>query len=254
MIPRPIQSYFFFGTAVRYLQDAIVGYRIGDYPDGWAVRTNLQQIFSYMNDLNLKVSSLTDAARTLRGLLGELEQCGDDEGLSAEHVNKLCTGIEKLRETLEAEMRATQAYMLVPKRVDVSRLIEDPASLFAPGVFEKLPEIARYDIVEAARCIAFELPTAAAFHLMRATEAVLRVFYISVVRRGRRARMWGEILTDLRKKCAGKAHAVLLNHLDHIRQAFRNPTQHPDARYDIHEVQDLWSLVVDAVNRMAPSL
>jgi hypothetical protein len=254
MIRRPIQNYFFFGTAVRYLQDARAGYRVCDYSDSWHVRTNLQQIFGYMKDLNLRVSSLTNAAGTLRDILSELQKCGDDDVLSAEQAKKLNDAIEKLRETLEAELQATYAYTVLPKRVDISRLIEKPASLFAPGVFEKLPEIAKYDIGEAARCIAFELPTAAAFHLMRTTEAVLRVFYVSVVRSGRRAKMWGEIVTDIRKRRVGKTHAVFLNHLDHLRNAFRNPTQHPDARYDIHEVQDLWSLAVDAINRMAPSL
>jgi hypothetical protein len=44
---------------------------------------------------------------------------------------------------------------------------------------------------------------------------------------------------------------VLLDHLDGIRTNFRNPTQHPDATYDIHEAQDLFSVCVDAVNRAA---
>ena len=47
---------------------------------------------------------------------------------------------------------------------------------------------------------------------------------------------------------------VLLNNLDNIRQSFRNPTQHPEKIYDIQEVQDLWSLCVDVVNRMSSDI
>jgi len=38
--------------------------------------------------------------------------------------------------------------------------------------------------------------------------------------------------------------------LDNIRRSFRNPTQHPDKIYDIQEVQDLFGLCIDAINRM----
>jgi hypothetical protein len=46
----------------------------------------------------------------------------------------------------------------------------------------------------------------------------------------------------------------LLDNLDNIRHSFRNPTQHPDKIYDIQEVQDLFGLCIDAVNRMVKIL
>jgi hypothetical protein len=59
---------------------------------------------------------------------------------------------------------------------------------------------------------------------------------------------------DLRKRKRTKPFSVLNNHLDNIRDSFRNPTQHPEIRYDIHEVQDLWSVCVDVINRMVRTL
>jgi hypothetical protein len=43
---------------------------------------------------------------------------------------------------------------------------------------------------------------------------------------------------------------TLLDHLDHIRHNFRNPTQHPEAIYDIDEAQDLFNLTTDALVRL----
>jgi len=43
----------------------------------------------------------------------------------------------------------------------------------------------------------------------------------------------------------------MLDHLDHIRVSFRNPIQHREARYELEEAQDLLSLSIDALNRMA---
>lgn len=255
MIKRPIQDYFFFGTAVRYLQDANSGWRIADSSEGgWFVLSNLRKLFEYMESLNLRVSLLTDAARRLKSLISELDNSEEDATLSEEQAKLITDSVKELRTTLEAELRSTYAYSLTPKRIDVGMLIEEPEKLLAPGAYDRIPEIARFDLSEAGRCIAFETPTAAAFHLMRATEAVLRDFYAATVLRGRRAKMWGEIIREIRGKAVGKKHEVLLNHLDHIRAAFRNPTQHPDARYDVHEIQDLWSLSVDVINRMATHL
>jgi hypothetical protein len=56
-----------------------------------------------------------------------------------------------------------------------------------------------------------------------------------------------------KKKTIPKGTDVLLNQLDYIRAQFRNPTQHPDKIYDIQEVQDLWGLCVDVINRMVKS-
>lgn len=62
--------------------------------------------------------------------------------------------------------------------------------------------------------------------------------------------MWGPIVQDLRNKTKTRKHIALNNHLDNIRVSFRNPTQHPEALYDIHEVQDLLSVCIDVNNRM----
>jgi hypothetical protein len=138
--------------------------------------------------------------------------------------------------------------------LDVKRLLNDVPALLAPQTWPKLGSIAQYDFEEAGRCIAFERPTAAAFHLLRGTEDVLRSFYCALVKRNRVDLLWGPIVAELKKKQKGKPYTDLLQHLDHIRLSFRNPTQHPDKVYDIHEVQDLWSLCADAVSRMAKAL
>lgn len=123
----------------------------------------------------------------------------------------------------------------------------------APKVFNKLPEIAIKDFDEAGKCIAFERSTAAAFHLLRATESVLRNYYLSIVKRNRVSPLnWGPMLKSLRSR-KKRPDDVLLDHLDGIRRNFRNPTQHPEKVYDINEAQDLLGICIDVVNRMVQS-
>lgn len=238
--------YWQFGTGFRFLQDAAEGYPI----HGRAfVIANIESLFKKLEDLDLRVT--IRAAGDLRSQLETLKETAAGSKLDAAQARKLNNVVSALRQTLEAELKGVNAYVVSPKRIEVERLVTDPASLFAPNVFSALSELARFDVNEASKCIAFERPTAAAFHLMRSTEETLRNYYCHFVKRDRLSpMMWGPMVQALQKHRRAKQHEVLNKNLDNIRVSFRNPTQHPDKVYDIHEVQDLWGLCVDVINRM----
>jgi hypothetical protein len=143
-----------------------------------------------------------------------------------------------------------------PKRWDVDKLLHDPESLFSPGVLESFGEHARVDFESACRCLAFECSTAAAFHLMRGTEAALRDYYCVIVKRGRlepRKRQWGPMLERLEAR-SKPPPASLMVALDNIRKHYRNPTQHPDAIYDNEQAQDLLGLCIPVIHQMASEM
>lgn len=246
MKKRSIYDYFGFGSCVRYLLDAREGNSIHGNGN---VSDNLTRFFRALDALNLAVTKR--AAANLLELRKEIAAEPSGSTLSETHATKLHDSIRSVRTTLIAELQGIEAFQLTGKVVDVTKLTGNVGSLFSPNVYSSLPELAKFDLAEAGWCIALERPTAAAFHLMRGTELVLREFYLSIVRQKRiKSRMWGPLLDDLRKRPKAKTHLTLINHLDHIRTSFRNPTQHPEKVYDIHEVQDLWSLCADAINRM----
>lgn len=246
-------TYFGFGTGMRYLQDAKEGAAI--HGDSHILR-NIERFLNSLDELNLQVT--LRASYELDEIKTELESTPKDARLTSSQAKKLSAVMKGIRKTLEAELLGFDVYVVTPKRIDVKRLLSNVSELFAPGVCEKLPEVARYDLSEAGKCIAYECPTAAAFHLMRATESVLRAFYCQLVQRNRiQSMMWGAVVQDLRSKRKFKGHeaySTLFANLDNIRVSFRNPTQHPDKIYDTQEVQDLWGLCVDVINRMAKDL
>jgi hypothetical protein len=158
--------------------------------------------------------------------------------------------VNRIDATLDAELQLRHAYIVTPKRLQMDHLLKTPKALFREGVFPKLPLICQFDFQEACKCIAFALPTAAAFHCMRGVEGVLRRLYCGVVRRDRiEPLLWHSMVMHLRKR-RSTIPKPLLDNLDNIRSNFRNPTSHPDARFDIDEAQDLFSLAVDVVNRV----
>jgi hypothetical protein len=80
--------------------------------------------------------------------------------------------------------------------------------------------------------------------MLRATEETLKRYYCDKIKRNRSNLMWGPMITSMRAR-PKSFPAALLNHLDHIRAGFRNPTAHPDKVFDIDEAQDLLSLCID---------
>ncbi len=247
MEKKSINNYFYFGTAVRYLQDTTEGLSI--FGEGM-VLDNINSCLSNIDSLNLQVTEV--ASYKLSSFRDKLKIINDKEAkLSSDQAKELRDICHELRPTLQAELVTHEAFVVTQKRFNVNGLLEDIGSLMSPNVFSSLPDITQYDFSEAGKCIAFERPTAAAFHLLRGTEAVLRMYYCSLIRRNRVSPLlWGDMLRDLRLRTKTKRHVTLYNNLDNIRYSYRNPTQHPDAIYDIHEVQDLLPLCFETVNRM----
>lgn len=241
MESRKIFDYIHFGESFWYLMNAEEGTPIK------IILKELDNIFRDLDEFNLPVTRR--GAYRLENLHNKLKHLEPHSDITQEQASELVNIMEELESTLLAESTGNVAFIVTDKRIDIDKLLYDVPSLLAPNVFESLADAARYDLIEAGKCIAFERPTAAAFHLMRATEGILRQLYCTCVKRQRVELMWGPMLQHLRQ-CKNLHFGPLIDHLDHIRYSFRNPTQHPDKIYDIQEVQDLFNLCVDVVNRM----
>jgi hypothetical protein len=245
-----IRGYIVIGYNLRYLLDVSTSHHV--YGEKHVLDT-IRVFIRACTDSGLHVTSraaqdLYDSFITKWGSEkpdGELRMAT----LSVEEVVAIKEASYQVQTVMFSEAQGVFAHVTSDKRFAIDRLLNDVASLMSPGIYDALPDVARYDFGEAGRCIAFEAPTAAAFHLMRGTEDVLKYFYCSIVKRDRVNLMWGPIVADLRKK-RSPPPAILLNNLDNLRTGFRNPTQHPEKIYDIEEVQDLFALSADAVNRM----
>jgi hypothetical protein len=99
----------------------------------------------------------------------------------------------------------------------------DLPTLIENGAAEALP-----DLEQATRCIAFELFTAAGFHLHRANEAVLRRYWDAVTNGATRpaSRNMGDYLNELNKLNAGDAKVKAA--LKDLKDLHRNPLIHPE--------------------------
>ncbi|MDT4897681.1 MAG: hypothetical protein QOH25_2758 [Acidobacteriota bacterium] len=242
-----LYKYFEFGYNYYWLRRRTEGHPVRGTAD--SLLYIIDKFFATLKELNLQVTET--AAVSLKKIRKEALSISEDAKVEVELAKKVLEACNQLDATLDAELHLRGAFLVTPKRFQLDYLLKSPSSLFASEVFINLPRICQFDFTEACRCIAFGIPTAAAFHLMRGVEGVLRDYYCRIVKRNRVKRMlWYDIVNHLRQRRDAPPKA-LLDNLDNIRVNFRNPTQHPDARYDMDEAQDLLSVCTDAVNRIS---
>lgn len=170
--------------------------------------------------------------------------------LTAEVAARLRQEMLSLEYSVLAECETRLIAVPTNRRFDFEVLVKDPSSLFAPNIISLLPDIARSDIIAACRCVAFDCPTACAFHLLRCIEECVRMLYRAYFPQRDYSRAWGPLCHDLSVKLrAPKPDPILLTRLDDLRAQFRNPTQHPEKIYTSDEALDLLHFSIELIPR-----
>jgi len=155
---------------------------------------------------------------------------------------------------LTAEMNVCDTYFVTKKRgYDTSDLITQAEVLFPAELATKAPE-AVPDIQQAGKCIAFEIPTAAGFHLIRALELVLRL-YFDVVGKGEprpNSNNMGDYLRVMVDKNLGDSKVVAV--LKQIKDLHRNEFIHPETTLTLDEAMGLLGISQRAIVYMLGAL
>jgi len=164
---------------------------------------------------------------------------------------RLQTHIAAFEAVLAAELSLIPLYVVSPKGgLVLSELIENGLVCFPSDLLSKVPE-AIADLQEATKCIAYELSTGAGFHLHRANEAVLRIYFQTVagaVKAPKSGNM-GDYLTAMEKHGVGDPRVVAA--LKQLKDLHRNPLMHPDQSLgDVDEAISLMGAVRSAMSEM----
>jgi hypothetical protein len=173
------------------------------------------------------------------------------EAWEAQHLQTSYTKFETL---FLGDLQTGALYLVSPKGgFDTTALIEAGLLLFSGALATKVSE-AVADVRAATRCIAFELPTAAGFHLHRAHEAVLRVYWDNVTggRPRPKQQNMGVYLNQLEK--LGKGKKAVRAHLQSIKDFHRNPLMHPEQSLDLEQALDLLAAIRSSIGYMLQAI
>jgi len=186
---------------------------------------------------------------TLETLLGSGTAENYGQPFKAEEITKLSEQIQEFQTVFAADLSRAPTYVVRQTGIlSVDSLITDASAVFE-GYLDRIPSPALWDTMQAGRCIAFDLPTAAGFHIARATEAVLvkclGAFGKTVTKESQRN--WGKYTELLDTTDANKK---VLRTIDQIRIIHRNPLIHPEQTLTMPEALGLWAICCSVIQAM----
>jgi hypothetical protein len=133
-------------------------------------------------------------------------------------------------------------YRVMPKGThDTRKLIEHPEMAFE-GLWGHMRPLAQEDWASGSRCLAFDLPTACGFHVIRSMEATV-VQYLDLKKIPHPKRDLGEYVRLMRS--AGVPDDAT-DIVEQIRKHHRNPLMHPDDVLDVSEAMAIFDLTKTA--------
>jgi hypothetical protein len=151
---------------------------------------------------------------------------------------------------LIAELQTLDTYFVDQKGAySTSDLVERADIMLPETVRDGISALALDDWRQAGRAFVFDLPTAAGFHLMRATESVIRQYYEAVA--GKKPKLkqrdWGAYVKAL-EKCGAEPKVVAA--IDQMRSLHRNPLIHPEEVLSEAEAQTLLGIAQSTILAM----
>jgi hypothetical protein len=172
--------------------------------------------------------------------------------IEAYELNLIATRLDNFETVLNAELQKHLTYLVSQIGGLSMPLLVNKAEVNLPeDALPVIPDSVKKDFREAGRCLAFEVPTAAGFHAMRATEAVLRIYYKLVTGNEPDRIDWGTCTQELKK---GKANQKIVQVLDQIRDLHRNPLMHPQDFLTMKEAIRLFDIAKSAIGSLAEEI
>lgn len=155
---------------------------------------------------------------------------------------------------LAAELEGLATYFVSQKGIySTNDLVENAEMHFAQAIQDQIPPAALSDIKQAGKCLAFDLDTAAGFHILRATETLVHQYYVAAVGANlkRKDRNWGAYVRNLnahrKNNPDSQVDPKLISLIDQVREHHRNPVIHPELMLSAEEAQTLFSVCTGVI-------
>jgi len=224
------------------------------------VTVYLDAIFSKNNDakrslLPLKTSEFQAAKlkAKVEMLLGDITNETANKPFAPSEITELNERIQEFQTVLAADLGKGATYVVHQLGLyAVDSLITSAHRVFE-NYEDRVPEPAKWDTDQAGRCLAFDLPTAAGFHIARATEAMLLKYLSAFGKKVEKEsqRNWGQYTNLLRETDATEK---VIATIDQIRTLHRNPLLHPEQTLEMPEAMSLWAICCSAIQAMVADI
>ena len=158
---------------------------------------------------------------------------------------------------LKSALANLPTYIITPKGgFDVDVLTLEPHKAFHSLLLTLVPE-AKYDVEQAAKCLAFDVTTGAAFHLHRINEMVVRRYWEAVTKQPALEKSSvGVYLSKMQSESMKDKDwdDDIVSTLSQINRLHRNPTLHPEKQVTSREAIGLFGIINSIVDAMLEAI
>jgi hypothetical protein len=247
-------AFYKFGVALRILDEVKPGNSFLDFSVPFLnVDRALIEFTDEISHIPLPLSKA--AADTLRESINKTlsafippgETIDWERKLTEAEVNKLISKRTEFETILEHESRNIDVYAVTPKGIySTPALIERAEDALPIDLKSRLSAETIYDIQQAGRCLAFNIPTAAGFHILKAIESLIREYHLTLTGKhiSAKSRNWGAYIRDLSNH---GADTKVTAYLSHIKDFYRNPIVHPEVTLTSEQTLSLFSAAISAI-------
>ena len=165
-----------------------------------------------------------------------------EQKVSQNEVSMFLNGKDEFEKAFEREYRNLDVFTVMKKGIyDTRLLMHHPEEELPDRLRKFLPKQTMDDWKEAGRCLAFETPTACAFHICRGTEALMLGYYEALAKHpwAFPKKDWKIYIEQLGVEGAPK---IITTRLDEIRDLDRNAYTHPEKTVSLDEAPVLFRL------------
>lgn len=167
---------------------------------------------------------------------------------------EITEALNRFEISLQSDFGSRDTFIVSPKAAySTTLLAERGESVLSDKAHELVPSL-KNDIHDGCRCVAFELPTSAAFHFFRGVEAMAKD-YGEFVRnkpftdREKKGGLGG--YANLLKELSLKVDPRITNAIEQIAGLHRNPTMHPGMHISQTEIMATLGMVVSVIETLA---
>ena len=180
----------------------------------------------------------------------------DAETKAQFEILEIISKIRDLKTILIAELRTSSSFAVVGSGIfDVDQLVNEAHKAIDDEIRLRLSDTVCAEIDSAGKCLAFNLPTAAAFHSMRAIERVVKRYlgdFLSL-EEIEKLNNWGQYIAAMEKlktqEDGPSEEAIAL--IRQVKDIYRNPVIRPDRVLNYSESSIVFHSMIAAVVRIA---
>ncbi len=241
-----IYGLYELGRRLQELNDKLSSkYSLGE------IAINCEQVkqgLAYLlNDHVLPLRSSKESATKLFQSICDMTTAGQlkqnwQEPLNSFYTQPIAQNIANFQGALSEEVRQIPLFFVDAEgNLSTDKLLKGAHDGYPSHVKTILTQLCKDEIDEAGRCLVFERATASGFHILRSVEIVVKQylamipgFTIPPLNRN-----WGEYIKLL---SSNGADTKVTDHLQRIKDNYRNPLMHPEDTLELHEAASLFAV------------